>query len=267
MTIRPHPKWLVVGSLLLIGGWFSLPEPRSTTAFSALIDRLQPQTVLAANEGRSADSLQISQTYAVSPTVIAVEVAAPKVELAQQMPYQAKLGDATTAYPRSVQVKRWGRKLGMLAGDNRETLYGYDRVQGAELNTAAADSPTSYRITSQTDANYSADSSPGAVFRKTKPSNFANQAESGYAWPATHTLFLTLNQPMQPGKNYQLSFPGLNLPATQLNYNPTQTRSEAVHVSQLGFRPDDPVKVGYLSTWMGNGGQLKLLKRSSILAA
>ena len=34
-------------------------------------------------------------------------------------------------------------------------------------------------------------------------------------------------------------------------------RSDAVHVTHLGFRPDDPAKVAFLSTWMGNGGGLK----------
>ena len=202
----------------------------------------------------------IAQTYAVSPTVIAVEVAAPKVQRARQMPYQPKIGDVATDYPQSVQVSRFGKPIGTLAGVNRDILYGYDRVQGAELDVAAADLPNSYRIALQKDADgNSADDegrSPATVFRKTKPSAYANEAGTGYAWPAKHTLFLTLPDPMQPGETYRLSFPGLNLPETRLSYQPMAARSEAVHVSQLGFRPDDPLKVGYLSTWMGNGGGL-----------
>ena len=254
MTTRLHPKWLVA-SALLMGGWLWLVTPRSTTVFSARLPHLQPQTVLAADK-MQADRLRISQTYAVSPTVIAIEIAAPEVELAKQTAYSAKPGDAVTTYPRSVQVKRFGKKLGTLAGNDRDLIYGYDRVQGPELDAIAADSPNSYRISSQTDASYRTAAAPAAIFRKTKPTNFANQAQGGYAWPATHTLFLKLSEPMQPDQTYQIGFLGLDLPAAELSYRPMETRSEAVHVSQLGFRPDDPLKVGYLSTWMGSGGSL-----------
>lgn len=41
-----------------------------------------------------------------------------------------------------------------------------------------------------------------------------------------------------------------------LTYEPSRLRSEAVHVSHLGFRPDDPAKVAFLSCWLGSGGPL-----------
>ena len=75
MTTRLHPKWLVA-SALLMGGWLWLVTPRSTTVFSTHLPRLQSHTVLAADK-MQADRLRISQTYAVSPTVIAIEIAAP----------------------------------------------------------------------------------------------------------------------------------------------------------------------------------------------
>ena len=39
--------------------------------------------------------------------------------------------------------------------------------------------------------------------------------------------------------------------------DPARLRSEAIHVSQVGFRPDDPAKIAFLSCWMGNGGGVK----------
>lgn len=199
----------------------------------------------------ASEEAQISQIYTVSPTVIAIEVAAPEVVLAQQVPYQEKLGDAIVENPRSVQIRRFGRKLGLLAGEDRDTLYGYDRIQGAEIDEAAADLPESYHVTLADQPESSL--AIASAYRKTKPSAFAN-SQQGYAWPKTHTLFLSLGEPMQPGKTYEVSFLELDLPDTQFAYDPMQTRSEAVHVSQLGFRPDDLHKVGYLSTWMGDGG-------------
>ncbi|MBC7808639.1 MAG: glycoside hydrolase family 9 protein, partial [Akkermansiaceae bacterium] len=40
----------------------------------------------------------------------------------------------------------------------------------------------------------------------------------------------------------------------------TTTRSEAVHVPQIGFRPDDPAKTGFLSIWLGTGGGYEYAK-------
>ena len=199
---------------------------------------------------------RLSNVYAVSPTIIAIEVAAPDVQLAEQRPYRARLGDIVVDHPRASQVKRFGQSIGVLAGAKRDTFYGFDQVQNTSFDEGAADLPNSYRITSQNDANYSSAISPSQVFRKTKPTAFANRGPKGYAWPAKHTLYLALPQPMEAEKSYQISFPGIDLPEAQLRYSPLHIRSEAVHVSQLGFRPDDPVKLGYLSTWMGNGGSL-----------
>ena len=39
-------------------------------------------------------------------------------------------------------------------------------------------------------------------------------------------------------------------------YLPRTTVSSAIHLNYIGFHPEDPYKVAYLSTWMGNGGSL-----------
>ena len=46
------------------------------------------------------------------------------------------------------------------------------------------------------------------------------------------------------------------MPDINFIYNPGDMRSDAVHISQIGFRPDDPVKRAFLSCWMGSGGGL-----------
>lgn len=251
MKIRALSKWLAAGTLMS-GSVLSL----TLWALKDMSFAREGTDTLETARAMESTQPRVAQVYAVSPTVIAIEVAAPKVELGEQKPYQARLGDAIVDNPRSVQLKRFGRPVGLLAGPERDTLYSYDQVQAAMLDKAAIALPTSYRISSQDDSDYATAVSPSEVFRKTKPAAFANQGPKGYAWPATHTLYLSLRSPLQPGKSYQISFPGLDLSDARLSYNPLSTRSEAVHVSQLGFRPDDPVKAGYLSTWMGNGGGL-----------
>jgi endoglucanase len=44
------------------------------------------------------------------------------------------------------------------------------------------------------------------------------------------------------------------LPNLSYQHLPQKNVSEAIHVSQIGFRPDDPVKVGFMSVWRGSGG-------------
>jgi endoglucanase len=40
-----------------------------------------------------------------------------------------------------------------------------------------------------------------------------------------------------------------------------RVRSESVHISHIGFRPDDPVKTAFLSLWMGTGGGYSFAER------
>lgn len=216
------------------------------------------QTVLAADSRLTSElTTEASHIYAVSPNVLAIEIAAPTVTLGKQQPYVAQPTDVASAQGDRTLLTRSGQIVGELVGPDRQLFYPYDQVAPQSLNIAAADSPSSYLISSDQDIQYSAPTAPLSVFRKTKPTAFASDGPNeSRTWPAGHTLYLTLPAPIAPGQTYNLSFPGLGLAAASFSYEPTTSRSEAVQVSQLGFRPDDPLKVGYLSTWMGNGGGL-----------
>ena len=68
-------------------------------------------------------------------------------------------------------------------------------------------------------------------------------------------VFLKLPQPLAEGKKYCIQFAGVNCRQTFVIYThePAKTRSPAVHVSAVGFRPDDPLKYAFLSEWLGTG--------------
>ncbi len=259
MKNRPNIARLLAVSLTVVG------LCAVTVRILALENKANLQTVLALGDGgafqgnrRSQDASQSARIYAVSPQVLAVEVAAPTVTLGKQQPYVSQPGDELATQGDRTTVKRSGVAIGELIGVETPVLYTYDQVSLDRLNLAAADTPSSYSISSTGDAGYRNSTAPTSVFRKTKPVAFAaeNNTSDGWRWPATNTLFLVLPQPMQPGQTYDLNFSNLGLSPASFNYQPLSTRSEAVHVSQIGFRPDDPLKVGYLSTWMGNGGGL-----------
>jgi len=270
MKIRTEITRLIAGSLMVgtMGGLFAV-----TGKFLAFGHRVNTQTILTiSNQSDPADQAasRMPRIYSVSETIIAIEVPAPKVTLGSQRHYVAQPDDIVTVTTREAgesqstaqttaqaTVERDGRLIGELVGANNQILYTYDQVEPERLHLAAADSPASYVISSDEDSRYANPVLPISVFRKTKPTAFAaTRPGERYVWPVQHTLFLTLPTALTAGQTYRLKFPDLGLLETRFTYEPTVSQSEAVHVSQLGFRPDDPLKLGYLSTWMGNGNGL-----------
>jgi len=221
---------------------------------SDLVSRLA--SVLASDSSDTAQPQPPARVYAVSPSILAVEVAAPVVTLGQQRAYEPKAGDEIEVSDTRSPLKRNGQDIGLLVGPDRDILYTYDKVASSAFQPQATERANNYAIASRSDPDYSATQKPAAVFRKSKPVALSRTAGGAYNWPTAHTLYLKLPQPLAEGSTYQLSFSGLGIEDTTFTYQPAETRSEAVHVSQLGFRPTDPFKAGYLSTWMGDGGGL-----------
>ncbi|MEL6881084.1 MAG: glycoside hydrolase family 9 protein, partial [Cyanobacteria bacterium J06607_10] len=242
--------YALVGCLLVLSAKLGLGDrPLDLNNSQAAVPATRSTAML------SPEGVQIpSQVYAVSSEVLAVEVAPPAVTLGQQRPYVAEPQDIVRQRNGRRWVRRGDEVLGLLVGENRDILYSSDVVAESPFVLSQADTPARYEVRSRDDETYAIAQSPTRIFRKTKPVAFARKANGERQWPALTTLYLTLPSPMRPGSTYQLSFPGLGLEDATFAYQPMVARSEAVHVSHLGFRPDDAVKVGYLSTWMGNGG-------------
>jgi endoglucanase len=201
-------------------------------------------------------SLKVAQAYLVKPDVLALRIDAGEMQLAKQVPYQSQPGDQMQN-PRPLGddwVSRGGQSLGGLVGKDRKRLQPFDRVTGTRLNTGWADRTSSYQISATADPT--ARITPKSVWRKSKPTNMGRTGQWVFDFPMAHVMYLQLPQALKPGQSYTISFPGGNVDPVFFKYQPNVTRSEAVQVSHLGFRPDDPVKLAFLSTWMGNGGKL-----------
>lgn len=202
--------------------------------------------------------LNVTYVYTVAPDILALQIDTGKVQYGQQEPYQAWPGDQV-AQPRP-EGDDWVRRgwwyAGSLVGKDRNLLYTFDRYHGTDLNVTWAEQLNSYQISSESDAIYESGQAPIAVYRKTKPTDMAQIGRSTTVWPLRHVLYLKLPNRLKSGATYQIKFQGGNLGSVTFDYQPNRLRSEAVQVSQVGFRPDDPVKVAFLSTWMGNGGSV-----------
>ena len=202
------------------------------------------------------DAPRIIHLGTVAPDVLCLQVRARRAEHGGQRPYQRQEGDRIDNPEHHRWVIREGRCVGSLVGDKGETICTLDRVVGERLDTKWASQPQSYVLSSADDPNYAGGKSPQAVHRKSKPTDLARVGPWAFESPTEHTLYLRLLQPLSAGQAYELRFSGGPLEAQTFRHEPDKRRSEAVHVSHLGFRPDDPAKVAFLSCWMGDGGGL-----------
>ncbi len=192
----------------------------------------------------------------VRPDVLAIQVNTGTVTHGRQMPYVAQPGDGKSEGG-DTWLERNGKPIGALVGKDKRIFYSFDRYSGTKLNSSLADQPNTYSLIAKTDSNYETATVPKALSRRTQVTDMARTGPWEFDWPQSHTLYLTLPQPLKVGATYQISAKGLEIAPIPFTYNPDRLRSEAVQVSQVGFRPDDPVKVAYLSTWMGSGGGLQ----------
>lgn len=202
----------------------------------------------------------------VAPDVLCIEIDACRIIPCIQIPYQADPADVVTeggktplGEVRNMFVVRDGFPLGTLVGNDRKTITLYERIVGKNLDTELADAAQSYTITSPGDNNYNKGVKPEKVWRKSKPTGWTDeswQLSQKQFSTSKHLIYLKLPYALKTGQSYLISLPALNLnrPGAYYVHDPAYSRSEAVHVSQIGFRADDPDKNAFLSQWMGNGG-------------
>jgi endoglucanase len=209
---------------------------------------------------------QVTHVSVVAPDILCIEIDACSIIPIRQIPYQADSADLVTVggtttlgEPRDMFVVRNGFPLGSLVGSDRKTLVLHERIAGKHLDTKVADLASSYLISSTGDNNYSKPIVPLKVSRKSKPTAWTDTSwklDKEQRYTAKHYLYLKLPYPLKTGNAYLISLPALNLKSSAYYYvhDPVYVRSEAVHVSQIGFRADDLDKNAFLSIWMGNGG-------------
>ena len=202
----------------------------------------------------------VTQVYTVAPNVLAVVIEAGRVQPSQLTPYVAQTGDTRkeTKDDKSVnglgmvRLVRGGREIGWLIGSKRDTLVTDETLEGTPLNAAPLALPSAWTVTTGENGK---PVTPDAVFRKTAPLDWA-QPSQGFA--LRHTFYLKLSQELKSGASYAVRLSsGANdvgdFPRP-FTVDPARVRSEAVHSSQIGWRPDDPVKRAFLSAWLGTGG-------------
>lgn len=189
-------------------------------------------------------NLLVTNTYAVNSNIIALRIETGQITRGSQLLYEPEPGDSIQGADNDI-VYRDGQQIGKLVDEGR-IIRIFDTFAGTELDQDWAQDAANYSINGNQPVN---------VFVKSKISNSAKVGDYAYEFPMEHTVFLEMSAPMRQGESYRLAFAGNQLEETTFTFDPSSVRSEAVHVSHLGFHPDDPSKVAFLSTWMGPQGQ------------
>ena len=198
-------------------------------------------------------ALEVSHVFTGNPQIIGLFIEEGERVRGSQMPYQPQPGDTIRD---DNWIERDGELVGYLVNEEQSIMRTADRRIGGRLDTESASNPGNYRIVSEHDGNYADGVQPEAVFRKSKPMTLVETANFNRDWVIRHTLYLQVTTPLTVGERYRVEFEDGSMPAVSFVYEPLSLRSEAVQVSHIGFAPNDPTKVAFLSTWMGDGGPL-----------
>ena len=190
----------------------------------------------------------------VAADVLALRVLLGQRIGAQQQPYQAAPQDRIDL---KSEPHRWivrdRTTVGALVGRDNNILYPFDRFQSDGFDLVAASRAGDYSINSRDDPAYQNPRSVVQISRKSRPTDMAQTGPWAFGWQMEHNFYLQLPSPLRPGAHYQITHRKGIFPALDFEHRPEQQISEAIHVSQVGFRPDDPVKTAFLSLWKGDG--------------
>lgn len=238
-------------------------EREARLAAEAETRRIERVNLQAKYGTRSDQSPTIERISAVAPEVLAIEIQAGRLIPAKLIKYEAQPGDTRREKKgaggelEAVELERSGQTIGWLIGPDREWLTTWEEIQGDPLLDFIADEASSFSVSSLGDPAFSAPVKPVSVGRK---SHVNGWAQGPGTLAVRHTIYLKLPKPLTPGRSYTLGLGQLNTRQAEMEFTftPARVRSEAVHVNQLGYRPDDPVKRAMVSCWLGTGGVLKL---------
>ena len=198
----------------------------------------------------------LSEATAVAPDVLSVRIQHGQVTPGRQVPYKPMplLDRIDQKNSHHRWVLRGNKVIGALVGRNGDILFGFDQFSDNAPNLRDLVNAQAYQVTSPDDPAYRVAQSPRAVYRKSRPTDMAQTGIWEFAWPMEHRLYLQLPHPLKEGAQYRIAHRNNALPPQMYRHASLQNPSEAIHVSQIGFRPDDPVKVGFMSLWRGDGG-------------
>ena len=252
--------WLVKPTPALLAARADREKKRQAKAEAQNRER---ENLIARYRNRTEHSPTVEHLSAVAPDVIAIEIQAGRVVPGGLVRYVPQPEDTMKEKKKAdgeielVLLERDGKKLGWLVGPNREWLTLWESIVGDPLLEFLGDEAANFQVVSEDDPGFASAATPVSIFRKIRANGWAQGPEQV---ALRHTYYLKLAKPLTVGKTYTVALGGLNTRDAKVTwmFDPGTVRSEAVHVHQIGYRPDDPVKRAFVSCWLGNGGRMEL---------
>lgn len=185
----------------------------------------------------------------VDRDVLALSIQDGRIIRGSQQPYSPKPGDSIQKWG---EYQRWvvrdGKIVGGLVGSEGKILAPFDSIVEPAMDAALLKSKDSFQVAVSgrkvevVQAGFS-----------TRPTGLAKVGGFEFRAPLEHTVYLKLARPLEAGETASIGLPG-NLPPQSVAMSARSARGKAVQVNHFGFRPNDPLKLGFLSAWLGSLG-------------
>ena len=197
---------------------------------------------------------ELQAVYAAAPDILALQIKEGRITNPCKLTdYKKQTGDEKN---KDNHLIRGGKELGLLVGPagKESGLVTFENYSGDPLLLIEADDPANYTISSSDDSAFAAGVVPTKVMRKSKAEDWQQPLQPGIV--VQHRVYLKLPHPLIVGKTYSIALSNVNTNKQELPFafNPEKVWSESIHVNQIGFRPDDLIKLAFLSLWTGTGG-------------
>ncbi|MCS6823182.1 MAG: glycoside hydrolase family 9 protein [Cytophagaceae bacterium] len=203
-----------------------------------------------------AEKIAIKNIGLVSEDILCLTIEEGVYIPGEFVPYVKKEGDVIEKLPDVTWLIRNNEKVGFLAGPNQEYFRGYDRVVGDRLNESEVSKASNYLFYQKSGDKFIGIENPVAIYKKIKMLKIARTGAWAFDCPRRFYVFIKFKNKLSKDKTYKIEFKNLNMAPVEFSLVPENMRSEAVHVNHLGFAVNSPVKIAFLSCWMGDGGQV-----------
>ncbi len=200
-------------------------------------------------------TLTVSEIFPVSSSLISFSLTSPPLAYGELVSFSRNATDyLETDDTGNIWLSINERRVGAIVGPNQQHLYRFPENSFVLPKPSILNKVGSYIITSGNDPLYGQPILIEGIGRKSRPINSVWDS-TGLQIQIEHTVYLRLAAPLQRGTSYHLKFPpSLNASPVTFTYQPEKMISKAIHINQLGFRPDSPAKHSFLSLWAGSLG-------------
>ncbi|MCK7471922.1 MAG: glycoside hydrolase family 127 protein [Desulfomicrobium escambiense] len=194
--------------------------------------------VVPASAASGGDWPQVTRVDAAAPDVLHVVVRTGEVVRGQQAPYVRARGHRRALDRRRDRDAERAR--------DRRSRRGRDAPLPLRARRAGRVHPERWRraarvrLRSPDDPEFRGGQPPQSVDLKTRPYEVSRVAGWEFEAPLEHHFYFRFAKPLRDGARYELTVNDGSPAIPAYTHSPRTTRSEAVHVSQVGFRPDDP---------------------------